>query len=239
MLFIDENKLETLLAKNKEFIGISHVETIFSIFAYIVAIVETFLSFDFKSTWVIVTASILILFYIIFIVYGVNKFTKAFKRKMNSEIMFQNIKSLSDEVSRHSLAIIKDTFNEFPKRYLLYYDERWKCYLFPNYKTTNNNETDIIQRLSNELEIKEENIKLNYKAKDIHSKYSVSHEKNRTYEHMLYQVNIVEFTDVTKRDVFSLGGKHYKWFTYEDMITNSEIKENNMDIVSFVREFIG
>ena len=39
-----------------------------------------------------------------------------------------------------SIVAIKDTFREFPNKYLLYYDNRWNCWFFFNFKTVENAE---------------------------------------------------------------------------------------------------
>lgn len=50
---------------------------------------------------------------------------------------------------KHSLIMIKKTINQKETQFLLYYDEKWDCKLFLNYKTTErNNEQNIVSRIA-------------------------------------------------------------------------------------------
>ena len=57
---------------------------------------------------------------------------------------------------------IKDSFQKFPNRFLVYDDKRWGCKLFLNYKDNSNNEDFIKKHLSGDLKIELEDIKLSY-----------------------------------------------------------------------------
>lgn len=74
-----------------------------------------------------------------------------------------------DEIQHnHSLVIIKNTFEEDIDNYLVYFDERWECKLFLNYKTqVYNDEQNIINNVSSDLRINPELIHCNYIAAKI------------------------------------------------------------------------
>ena len=50
-----------------------------------------------------------------------------------------HIEKLNTIQHNHSLVAIKDTFSVDSKRYLTYYDEKWECKLFLNFKTIEEN----------------------------------------------------------------------------------------------------
>ena len=56
-----------------------------------------------------------------------------------------HIEKLNTIQHNHSLVAIKDTFSVESKRYLTYYDEKWECKLFLNFKTIEeDNENNLI-----------------------------------------------------------------------------------------------
>lgn len=139
----------------------------------------------------------------------------------------------------HSLVVIRDTFKQQPGRFLVYYDERWDCKLFLNFKTVNgDNETAILERVSASLQIPKENISAKYLTSRVQEKYSVSHDETRVYNHRLYEMVIHSFTDDMKKDDFVINGVHYFWMTISEMQKDSNIMTKNMDVVDFVNETI-
>ncbi|MBO5523111.1 MAG: hypothetical protein J5986_05475, partial [Roseburia sp.] len=130
-------------------------------------------------------------------------------------------------------------YNEFSNRYLLYYDTRWKCFLFPNIRTDENdskNEENMIHDISNSLKIKTGQLSVKKVGEKIHQKYSVSDEKMKWYHHTFYEVNVQEFPEEAKKPQFSIDGKNYCWMSIAEMENNSRIQEVNSDIVSMVKE---
>ena len=107
----------------------------------------------------------------------------------------------------HSIIIIKKD-----DKYLNYYDKRWQMYLFPNIKGNNIEE---IKRI-----YKTQKVKLLFDK--VHNKYSVSHKEIRTYHHYFYEVNC------------NIEGD---FFTLDELLKNPKIKENNEDIISFIKEY--
>lgn len=60
-----------------------------------------------------------------------------------------HIEKLNTIQHNHSLVAIKDTFSVESKRYLTYYDEKWECKLFLNFKTIEeDNENNLIENLN-------------------------------------------------------------------------------------------
>ena len=57
----------------------------------------------------------------------------------------------------------------------------------------------------------------------VHEKYSVSHNENRIYHHYFYEV----ISDNVEGEYFSL----------EELLKDKKVKENNGDVISFIREY--
>lgn len=139
----------------------------------------------------------------------------------------------------HSLVAIKDTFSVDSKRYLTYYDEKWECKLFLNFKTIEeDNENNLIENLSSNLSINRSSIRCEIKGNQVDEKYSVSHKEMRTYNHRLYEVSISNFPEIMRNDNFMLNGKHYYWMSIDDMRKDKEIIKKNLEIVEFVYSHI-
>lgn len=97
--------------------------------------------------------------------------------------MLKDINTLNEISHEHSIVIIKDTFQKFSNRVLVYDDRRWDFKFFLNYKFNPNNEYFIKSHLSNELKIEENNIELSFLEQKIHEKYSESARENKIYCH--------------------------------------------------------
>lgn len=126
-------------------------------------------------------------------------------------------------MSKHAIIVIKDE-----NKYLQYYDERWNSYLFPNCKVYEDEKSDVINYLKESFNLKEDNIECNYIGYKKHSKFSVSHNMEKEYEHYFYSVKFIN----TKIDY-----SKYKWFSYEELINDVRIMKVNSDIVNYIKEF--
>ena len=109
--------------------------------------------------------------------------------------------------SIHSIIIIKKD-----GKYLNYFDDRWNMYLFPNIKGNN---IEDIKKVYNT-----DNVKLLFDK--VHSKYSLSHNEYRTYHHYFYEVNS------------SIDGEY---FTLDELLDKPKVRENNIDIINFIKEY--
>lgn len=107
----------------------------------------------------------------------------------------------------HSIIIIKNG-----DKFLNYYDDRWGMYLFPNIKGNN---IDEIKEKYNTDDV-------TFLFDKVHDKYSVSHDENRTYHHYFYEVN----TDIDG-----------EYFTLDELLADPKVKENNEDIITFIKDY--
>lgn len=137
----------------------------------------------------------------------------------------------------HSLVAIKNTFNNTSNKFLVYYDERWDCKLFPNYKTIDtDNEAALIDYIAADLDCDKRKINCKYITSRIQSKYSYSHNENRIYNHRLYEINISRFPEQIKHNDFTINGKHYYWMSISDMERDENILKKNKEVVDFIKE---
>lgn len=137
----------------------------------------------------------------------------------------------------YSIVAIRDTFRESPDRFLVYYDEGWKCWFFPNYPTKEKeNEKQIAEKLGKELEI-ENCVTFIRKGDWTNEKYSTEHEERRTYHHTLYEVVIYNISKDEQCDTFVKNGKQYRWMTLDEMAQDADIQEKNMDVVEKIKVY--
>ena len=131
----------------------------------------------------------------------------------------------------HSIIVIK---NE-KEQYLQYFDEKWNSYLFLNCKLPNGDDTNVVKnKVANDLNIKQEFIKVTLVGCKKHKKFSESAKIEKEYTHYFYDVNI---DTKLNQNEFEINGVKYKWFSYAELISNERIQKVNSDIVQFVREF--
>ena len=175
-LLIDEKELALRLEKKRDLIG--NKVTIDTIIAGISFLLSVFTA-SYDDLLGIRGAGIALktIFCMIGIVYClkiVKDVSEMVKNKYDHEVLLQDIEHLNMIQHNHSLIAIKNQVGE-EKRYLVYYDERWDCKLFLNYKTqVYNDEQNIINNVSSDLRINPELIHCNYIASKIQEKYSYS-----------------------------------------------------------------
>ena len=128
---------------------------------------------------------------------------------------------------KHTILIIKNK-----DKYLQYYDDRWSSYLFLNTKVQDKvDEEELINYIEHLFNIK--NVTVEYKFDKIHSKYSPTADKLKTYHHYFYLVNaLLPEEDFIKNNI------NYKWLSMDDLESDKRIQEINSDIVGFIKEKI-
>lgn len=103
----------------------------------------------------------------------------------NHKKLYQDILKLNTEKSQYSLIAIKNTFDEFPNKFLLYYDEDWKVDFFPAFKTVSNDEENIKDKLSKNLKVKRDKIIVTYlEEKSNQKKFSEKEKLDKVYDHV-------------------------------------------------------
>lgn len=236
-LLIDEKSLKYLLETKRDCIGYKLSNGIEDTFAGIGFLASLAVA-EYKDLGFLSGEIIKVVLAIIGIAYsfrGIIMIVKNVKEPYNQNDMYNDIKKLDEVTHPFSVVAIKDTFNEYPNRYLLYYDERWDCKFFPSYKTVDNNEDNIKSKLSSELKVDESKIKLEFKTFEIQKKFSVSHNEDRVYDHRAYVAQVTYFSDLMKKDEFEIEGKKYCWMTIHDMEKDERIMQINADVVGLIK----
>lgn len=235
MILLDENKLSLLLEQKKQFIGrtvmwdsiLSSVSFLVSVFlaSYndILGVPANFVKFIFVAIGMFFTIK------------SIHDVLHNLRNSYTATDLFDDINKLNQITHNHSIIAIKDSFSEFPNRFLVYFDQRWLCDLFPNFKENINNESFIKTGISNRLKIREQDISISYVAQKVHEKYSVSHKENRLYCHRLYLATINVFTPTLKKGLFEIDGIQYRWMSISEMEADQHMMDVNEDIIQFVK----
>lgn len=239
-MLIDKIKLRLLLEKKRDYIRHT-VDGIDILIAAIVYVVSLMCS-DFKSAFGIdekIIETLAWVFAVVILIYGLYRMVKSFCHRYNHELLYKDIENLDEVLHKFSVIGIKDYYNEFANRFLLYYDDAWKCWFFFSFHTSEvQNEENIIQRLSHKLKINPKYIKVQYISDRIQPKFSEKDKINKVYQHSLYQGIIAQFPENMKQDEFEIDGIRYRWWTIEEMEAEPRIMEVNSDVVSYVKEKI-
>lgn len=234
---IDEKDVELILAEHKDYIGNQKgwIEELLNAVVFI-----------FSAT----TAEINILnipsivFNTIFGCVGVGMAILAFKngyqyfwKNYTKEDLFMDIKKKALH-RRFTLVAVKNTFDKFPNKFLLYHDDDWDCEFFPNYPTADyDNEENIKVRLANDLKIDSKTIHLKFADREVQKKFKPSANEYRIYEHTLFEATIDHLPE-DMRTSFIRDGKKYCWMTIDQMKSDRKIKEKNGEVIDFVNSHI-
>lgn len=120
-------------------------------------------------------------------------------------------------------------------RFLQKYDEDWECWLFPYYRTMDNNKAYVENQIENEFDIK---YNISYVTVAEHCKYSIRDKVYKRYKHKLYKVDLKEIPSNMMQTEFELSEIRYRWMSIEEMEQSQEIMDKNDDIVAFIKKNI-
>lgn len=135
---------------------------------------------------------------------------------------------LTQKVHEFTLVAIKNPTGQ----YLQKYDTRWKSWLFPYARSTDNNKADIDIYVSRLLG---EEVETKHITNAIHCKYSVSDEVYKIYKHKLYKLLLDVVPENMNKQTFELDGNKYRWMTFQEMEKDERIMEVNDEVVAFVK----
>ena len=240
-LLINKLKLKLLLEEKRDSMRHSTegIDIIISAILYIVSL----LCSDFRSVGnvnALVIETLAWVIAIILLLYGLYKIIYSNKHKYDHHMLYNDIENLNEIIHPFSIVAIKDTFNTYANRYLLYYDKAWDCWFLFNFHTAQQqNEENITRRLSNKLKVNPANINVQYVTDRLQPKFSEKDQINKVYQHSLYQGIIVQYPEFMTQNEFDIDGTLYRWYTLEQMEDDANIMSKNKDVVSFVKEKIG
>ena len=239
-ILLDETKLENLLLKRKEQIGNSS-DLWAELLAVVTYIVSLFCS-DFHGAFGLQPSTLQTIANVVAIVFLfvlTVQIIKRIRNKYDYEMLYEDITNMNQIKHYFSLVAIKDDYEQYPNRFLVYYDQSWKCWFFPNFRTKEeDNEKFIVSKLSNYLHIKEDDISLQYITEKVQPKFSIPDQIQKVYSHKLYQANISDFPEEIQDKDFIVGQTKYRWMTIAEMEADPVIKEKNSDVVSLVKDSI-
>lgn len=236
-LLIERKDLELLLEKKRNLIGKDvPVDTLIAGISFLLSAVTASYETYFGIQG-IVFKSIFLCISLLYMVKIIIDMIDVYKNRYNHVDLMKDIERLDMIQHNHSLICISRQSDT--KEFLVYYDERWDCKLFLNYKTQeHNNEAYILDCVSDNLGIDRHILNCRYITSRVQEKYSVSHKENRIYNHRLYEVYMSNMPSDFMNMDFVVNNIHYYWMTIADMEKDSNILEKNIEVVDFVKEVI-
>ena len=118
------------------------------------------------------------------------------------------------------------------EKFLQVYDMRWKCWLFPYFRSVDPNKRNVDASISNLLNIQ---VNTSYVAHTIHCKYSVSDDTYKIYNHKLYKLSLDDAPINMQEESFELNGMQYSWMGVEELEKDENTMEKNDDVIAFVK----
>lgn len=228
-LSIDPKELDLLLEKKRDYIGrkTSIVGLVEAILLVISAYTESYDNFLIPSLAIKFGILVLAVIQVIFFV------SELRKPKYSKEDLLRDIENL--DMARRSSSIIAIHNSKHHLQYLLYKDAGWGFPLFPNYATVSENETNIIRKLSDQLDINPDQIRLEFKTEGHEIKYSTESKEEREYYYRFYEANIDSFKNEDEEE-FQSEGRTFIWMTIDEMLQDPVINKNNHYVVGMVRD---
>ena len=161
--------------------------------------------------------------------------------------MNRKIGNLSEKDLRKFMELIvefmTDTIHDFSlvavsnpeEKILQVYDERWKCWLFPYFRSTDSNKENVDRNISDLLKM---NVTTEYVAHAKHCKYSISDDRYKIYNHKLYKLLLTDIPESMRDDAFEIDGIKYSWMSFEELEVDLNTMQKNDDIIAFVKSKI-
>lgn len=129
------------------------------------------------------------------------------------------------------------------RHYLVYYDERWDCWLFMNCKAENRDyeaEPELREAVAKRFHVKPNDLYIHYLTAQRLEKYSVPHDEIRTYRHNYYELQIMvdPGPEWMLQKNFVVDGVSYAWMTEEELRSDENTWEKNCEVLEYVFEMI-
>ena len=237
-LLIDEVKLNLLLEQKKNFIGKKVVwDSALSAVSFLVSVFLANYN-DILEIPGVVFKTVFLLIGCFFTVKAIIDVVRSVKNSYCYEDLLKDINALNEITHDHSIVAVRDTFNEYSNRFLVYEDVDWGCILFPNYRNNVNNGTHITDHFSREMKIDKSLLSVEYISQLISEKNSGRDNKRKVYRHYLFLLTVKEFPDDMKNDTFECNGKIFHWKSITELENDINAMSKNSDIIRFVKDYI-
>lgn len=243
MIKIEEDKLMALLEKKKTLIG-KQKSLIIPPIVSAISLLVTFLCN--KDSYPNQIVKLLMIFAVLLSsVYAIYVVAYFFLNNYNYNSLYYDIESLDDS-KVHVFNIVVQKNNDRNGKFLLFYNESWKCNLFPNYKsvsTYKKGSTPTLEDIENvcKLYTSDTGIKISsnsllYKGWIDDFKYSHNDKINKHYVFNFFLIK-TKPADNLPDDKFEYGGKQYCWMTIPEMLKDRNIVKKNKKVVDYVKSF--
>lgn len=243
-LIISKDKLELLFEKNRKYIGRKALIS-GKISIGLTTITTVFVS-EFKDVWFIPADIIKTMYIIVSIVMFVLAIHTIWKNKITHKTLFNKAIELSEvENEYRAIIVLRDEFNSFSNKYLVYYDTVWNCYLCLHYSyNPKNEETEsvsaILNRVSNELFIEHEFLSGTSICIKDSCKHSYRTNETKFYHFHYYSaiINADHIPELLKQDQFEINDKKYYWKSIEELRNHRNTWERNSDVINFLESHV-
>ena len=230
MLMIRENDLETVLANRRNFIGIApRLESALTIITGVFYVASAVVMEDlwWKIPMYVLGAIVTI--------YGI---AGVIRKPYTTKQLFKEIAGMNAIAS--SIIAISEPGISDSNKYLVYWDTKWKCWFFPNRRSTPSvpdDERDLRNYLHAEFKVPQDDCTLEYKTDGESTKYSTEHDEMRYYDYRIYRGVVSALPDSWSVDgPFDVGGHRCKWMTIDEMLADEETDRINHDVIVLVRD---
>lgn len=226
MLNIKEDRLQEILDLRKKYI--KSVGDIVIVILTIAGYFVTLLTSDWKSKPLFFQ----ILIGVATVIIVISSIISILNSFYSVDQLRADIESVSEKNHNFSLIIIKDNSGKFVKHYLVKKDRRWKCFLFPYYRTSDSDKEDFNNLLT---DIGFSNISFGKILEQNLTKKSYSAGHSKDYHHKYYEI-FVDCSDKKIKKKFKHNGVKYYWLTAEDMKADKNTKIRNSDVIHFIED---
>ena len=147
-------------------------------------------------------------------------------------------------MEKHEFNIVVGTRKvHWVRHYLVYYDKRWNCWLFMNYKAENRDyeaEPELREAVAKRFHVQEEDLYVHYLTAQKLEKYSVPHDEIRTYRHTYSELQILvnPGPEHLLKKNFVVDGVRYAWMTEEELRSEENTWAKNSEVLEYVFELI-
>lgn len=147
-------------------------------------------------------------------------------------------------MEKHEFNIVIGTRRvHWVRHYLVYYDKRWKCWLFMNYKARHREyeaENKLKETLAERFHVNTDDLYVHYLTAQKLEKYSVPHDEIRTYRHNYYELQIMvdPGPEHLLKKNFVVDGVRYAWMTEDELRNDENTWAKNSEVLECVFEMI-
>ena len=147
-------------------------------------------------------------------------------------------------MEKHEFNIVVGTRKvHWVQHYLVYYDTRWNCWLFMNYKTRHREyeaENELKEALAERFHVNTDDLYVHYLTAQRLEKYSVPHREMRQYRHNYYELQIMvdPGPEHLLKKNFVVDGVRYAWMTEEELRNDKNTWAKNSEVLEYVFEMI-